>query len=121
MHPLTGSMSPKSAGSRKISRWRGFASDLWRARELIEYPLRWHEMPRSRPPRIGGDPIVHWTRRQTWRRNEDTSLDALRDALAKYGTKTFLVMRHDRIVYEWYAADFSAEKTHGTASLAWQA
>jgi hypothetical protein len=32
MHPLTGSMSPKSAGSRKISRWRGFASDLWRAR-----------------------------------------------------------------------------------------
>jgi hypothetical protein len=32
MHPLTGSMSPKSSGSRKISRWRGFASDLRRAR-----------------------------------------------------------------------------------------
>ena len=31
-------------------------------------------------------------------------LDALRDELAKRKTKAFLVVRNDRIVYEWYAA-----------------
>ena len=45
-------------------------------------------------------------------------LDALRDILAARGTKTFLVIRHDRIVYEWYAPDFGPGKRHYTASLA---
>ena len=32
-------------------------------------------------------------------------LDALRDELAKRKTTAFLVVRNDRIVYEWYAPD----------------
>lgn len=45
-------------------------------------------------------------------------LDALRDVLAARKTRAFLVVRNDRIVYEWYSADHSASKPHGTASLA---
>ncbi len=45
-------------------------------------------------------------------------LDVVRDTLAARGTKTFLVVRHDRIVYEWYAPDYSPTKRHYTASLA---
>jgi CubicO group peptidase (beta-lactamase class C family) len=44
-------------------------------------------------------------------------LDALRDAIAAT-TKALYVVRNDRVVYEWYAADHSAEKTHYTASMA---
>jgi len=47
-----------------------------------------------------------------------TKLDALRDTLADRGTKTFLVIRHDKIVYEWYAPDYNSTKRHYTASLA---
>jgi CubicO group peptidase (beta-lactamase class C family) len=45
-------------------------------------------------------------------------LDAAREVLSKKGTKTFLVIRNDKIVYEWYAADFGPDKKHYTASLA---
>jgi CubicO group peptidase (beta-lactamase class C family) len=45
-------------------------------------------------------------------------LDDLRDDLARRKTRAFLVVRNDRIVYEWYAPDHGAAKTHGTASLA---
>ncbi|MBI1927848.1 serine hydrolase [Candidatus Poribacteria bacterium] len=45
-------------------------------------------------------------------------LDVVRDTLATRGTKTFLVVRHDRIVYEWYAPDYSPTRRHYTASLA---
>ncbi|MBN2593446.1 MAG: serine hydrolase [Sedimentisphaerales bacterium] len=45
-------------------------------------------------------------------------LDAARDVLYEKGTKTFLVIRNDRIVYEWYAPDFGPEKKHYTASMA---
>ena len=45
-------------------------------------------------------------------------VDALRESLATKGTKTFLVLRHDKIVYEWYAPDFNRTKRHGTASMA---
>ncbi|MBW8883707.1 MAG: serine hydrolase, partial [Planctomycetia bacterium] len=44
-------------------------------------------------------------------------LDALRAGIEKT-TKALLVIRNDRIVYEWYAADHSATKTHYTASMA---
>jgi CubicO group peptidase (beta-lactamase class C family) len=47
-----------------------------------------------------------------------SKLDAIRDDLEKHSTKIFLVVRNDRIVYEWYANDFSATKPHYTASLA---
>ena len=47
-----------------------------------------------------------------------SKLNTLRDVLADRGTKTFLVIRHDKIVYEWYAPDYGQTKLHYTASLA---
>lgn len=45
-------------------------------------------------------------------------LDALRDELASRRTKIFLLIRDDRIIYEWYAPGFSADRPHYTASMA---
>ncbi|MGD8239343.1 MAG: serine hydrolase [Armatimonadota bacterium] len=45
-------------------------------------------------------------------------LDALRDSLAERHTKTLLIIRNDRIVCEWYAEGYDAQKRHYTASLA---
>lgn len=46
------------------------------------------------------------------------ALDTLKDRLAAANTKALLVVRNDRIVYEWYAADHSATARHYTASMA---
>jgi CubicO group peptidase (beta-lactamase class C family) len=48
----------------------------------------------------------------------EAKLDALKEVLAARGTKAFLVIRNDRIVYEWYSADHGPTRKHGTASLA---
>ncbi len=45
-------------------------------------------------------------------------LDAAKDTLATKGTKTFLVIRNDKIVYEWYASGWGPMRRHYTASLA---
>jgi CubicO group peptidase (beta-lactamase class C family) len=45
-------------------------------------------------------------------------LDALKDTLAALKTHAFLVIRNDKIVYEWYAEGYGPAKPHGTASLA---
>ena len=45
-------------------------------------------------------------------------LDGLRDSLAARGTQSLLVVRHDRILYEWYAPDHGPSHRHYTASLA---
>lgn len=45
-------------------------------------------------------------------------LDVVRDVLAERGTRAFLVVRRDRIVYEWYAPDHGPSQRHYTASLA---
>jgi hypothetical protein len=45
-------------------------------------------------------------------------LEQLRQDLARRKTKAFLVMRHDRIVCEWYSPDHGPDRKHGTASLA---
>jgi len=45
-------------------------------------------------------------------------LDAAKEVLAAKGTKTFLVIRNDKIIYEWYAPDFGPDKKHYTASMA---
>ncbi len=45
-------------------------------------------------------------------------LDAARNVLSEKGTKTFLVIRNDKIVYEWYAPGFDPDKKHYTASMA---
>ena len=44
-------------------------------------------------------------------------LGALKDSLAARKTKAFLVIRNDKIVYEWYAPGHAATAKHGTASL----
>jgi len=45
-------------------------------------------------------------------------LDALKDGLAARKTKALLVIRNDKIVYEWYAPGHSASNSHYTASMA---
>jgi len=45
-------------------------------------------------------------------------LDALKEELAARKTRAFVVIRNDRIVYEWYAPNHSAKAKYGTASLA---
>jgi CubicO group peptidase (beta-lactamase class C family) len=44
-------------------------------------------------------------------------LDALKEDLARRKTRAFLVVRNDRIVYEWYAPGHGPDKKHGAASL----
>src|SRR5262249_49921523 len=44
-------------------------------------------------------------------------LEALKDDLAARKTRAFLVIRNDRIVYEWYAAGHGPDRKHGAASL----
>jgi CubicO group peptidase (beta-lactamase class C family) len=44
-------------------------------------------------------------------------LEALKDELAKRKTHTFLVIRNDKIVYEWYATGHGPNTKHGAASL----
>jgi len=46
------------------------------------------------------------------------ALDRWRDRLAELHTRALLVIRGDRIVYEWYAAGEDGDKKQGTASLA---
>lgn len=45
-------------------------------------------------------------------------LDALRDSLAAKGTTSFLVVRHDRIVYEWYGKGSGQNALNDTGSMA---
>lgn len=51
-------------------------------------------------------------------RMDGDRLDALCDELAARDTKSFLVVRGDHIVYEWYASDHGPSQRHYTASLA---
>jgi CubicO group peptidase (beta-lactamase class C family) len=44
-------------------------------------------------------------------------LEALKDELARRHTEAFLVVRNDRIVFEWYATGHGPETKHGAASL----
>jgi CubicO group peptidase (beta-lactamase class C family) len=45
-------------------------------------------------------------------------LDALKENLVAHKTAAFLVVRNDKIVYEWYAEGHGPKKLEGTASLA---
>jgi CubicO group peptidase (beta-lactamase class C family) len=45
-------------------------------------------------------------------------LNDLKVSLEKKGTKSLLIIRNDKIVFEWYGEDFGPEKGHYTASLA---
>ena len=46
------------------------------------------------------------------------ALDAWKDRLAALHTNALLVIRHDKIVYEWYAEGHGPDRKQGTASLA---
>ncbi|GAG46247.1 unnamed protein product, partial [marine sediment metagenome] len=46
------------------------------------------------------------------------ALDAAGERLQRHHTKTLLIIRNDRIVYEWYAKGFSRSTKHYTASMA---
>lgn len=45
-------------------------------------------------------------------------LEALKNVMIKKKTRALLIIRNDKIVLEWYAADNTASTTQGTASLA---
>ena len=45
-------------------------------------------------------------------------LDAIKERLEVKKTSAFLVVRNDRVVYEWYAPGVTATTKQGTASLA---
>src|SRR5262245_22471704 len=45
-------------------------------------------------------------------------LDALKENMAAHRTAALLVIRNDKIVYEWYAEGPGPKKLQGTASLA---
>jgi CubicO group peptidase (beta-lactamase class C family) len=45
-------------------------------------------------------------------------LASLKEDLASRGTASFLVIRNDKIVYEWYAEGWSRTRPHFTASMA---
>jgi CubicO group peptidase (beta-lactamase class C family) len=45
-------------------------------------------------------------------------VEAYRENLAKHKTHSILVIRHDKIVLEWYAEGYGPDKPHGTASMA---
>ena len=49
---------------------------------------------------------------------DPTRLAAATAALKDRNTWGLLIIRNDRIVYEWYAPGAAADRTHGTASLA---
>src|SRR5664279_4621540 len=46
------------------------------------------------------------------------ALDAWKERLAALHTNALLVVRHGKIVYEWYAEGHGPERRQGTASLA---
>ena len=50
-------------------------------------------------------------------RMSTSRLDAMREELSSRGTEALLIVRNDRIVYEWYAPDHGPEKKHYAASL----
>jgi len=68
---------------------------------------------------VAATPAFHW--KTATPESEGMSrarLEAMRKELARRRTKTLLIIRHDRIVYEWYAKGYSRTSVHYTASLA---
>jgi CubicO group peptidase (beta-lactamase class C family) len=65
-----------------------------------------------------GQSFVWETARPEQAGMERDRLDALCVSLANRGTRSLLVVRHNRIVCEWYAPGRDAAKRHYTASLA---
>lgn len=49
---------------------------------------------------------------------DEAKLEAMKESLAGRATKAFLVIRNDRIIYEWYQQGHGPNKQHYTASMA---
>lgn len=49
---------------------------------------------------------------------DGAKLAAMKDTLASRDTKAFLVIRNDKIIYEWYQEGHGPDKQHYTASMA---
>jgi hypothetical protein len=64
------------------------------------------------------NPFVWQTVPPKNQRMDVARLGTLRDGLASRGTQAMLVIRGDKIVYEWYAAGHGPDRPHYTASLA---
>jgi len=69
-------------------------------------------------PALGAEPFTWQTDTPESQGMSSAKLDAMRDGLAAHGTTSFIVVRHDKIVYEWYAKGWGPDKPHGTASMA---
>lgn len=64
-------------------------------------------------------PIVRWDTAAPEDHGLDQwKLDSLQANLEIRGTKAFLVVRQNKVVYEWYAPGYGPKTRHGTASLA---
>jgi len=61
----------------------------------------------------------HWEKASPASQGMDRAkLDAMKDTLADHQTKAFLVIRNDKILYEWYQQEHGPDKRHYTASMA---
>src|SRR5688500_13673611 len=69
-------------------------------------------------PAAAAEPFAWQTAPPHSQRRSGPERDTVRDGLTASGAQAFLVVRNDRIVYEWYAPARPAAKTHYTASLA---
>jgi CubicO group peptidase (beta-lactamase class C family) len=71
---------------------------------------------------LGCAPVVNafeWVKASPESQGMSSSqLKAVQESLAEKGTKALLVIRHDRVVLEWYASDYNEKKRHYSASLA---
>ena len=70
------------------------------------------------PPQSGGQPFEWQTATPEAQAMSAAALDKLKDQLGVATTKALLVIRGDRIVYEWYGEGHSATAKHYTASMA---
>ena len=70
------------------------------------------------PPQSGGQPFEWQTATPEAQAMSAAALDKLKDQLGVANTKALLVIRGDRIVYEWYGEGHSATAKHYTASMA---
>jgi len=69
-------------------------------------------------PELYAESFVFQTVKPETQGLSSAKLDELRANLEKHATRALLVLRHDKLVYEWYADGNDANKKQGTASLA---
>lgn len=67
----------------------------------------------------GPPPSVEWPRASAKSQGfDEAALRVLAESLAAHQTKALIVARNGRLVFEWYADDFSPNRRHYTAAMA---